>query len=71
MDIGARFGLAPFILTCYCVGVMVAVWLSIVPHASLMRTQNSCVELIGGVVKLAEFAFAIGVLVNPACPEYH
>jgi len=50
---------------------MVAVWLSIVPHASLMRTQNSCVELIGGVVKLAEFAFAIGVLVNPACPEYH
>ena len=51
--------------------MIVAVWLSIVPHASLTRTQNSDVTLIGGVVKLAEVAFAMGVLVNPAWPENH
>src|SRR5206468_2767250 len=47
-------------------GVIVAVWLLTVPQALLVRTQNSCVVLIAGVVKLADVAFGIGVLLNPA-----
>jgi hypothetical protein len=47
-------------------GVIVAVWLLTVPQALLIRTQNSCVVLIGDVVKLADVALGIGVLLNPA-----